>query len=86
MSLSARRCDTGTLGTNNEIGEFRRLTCGIEFPIFEKSSVTRITDPLWADLRSPVNRRGENFRKYLVDRDGHRVTGFGSVPSPRIAS
>jgi glutathione peroxidase len=71
-------------GSNQEIAEFCRLTYGVEFPMFEKSSVKSVkTNPLFADL---VARTGQapqwNFHKYLVDRDGKRVTSFGTRVEP----
>ena len=40
-------------GTNAEIAEFCRLTYGVEFPMFEKSSVTNIaSNPLFTELAS----------------------------------
>lgn len=71
-------------GTNNEIAEFCRLTYGVEFPMFEKSSVTSIrTNPLYAELLARTGQAPKwNFHKYLVDRDGSRVTSFGSRVEP----
>jgi len=71
-------------GTNQEIAEFCRLTYGVEFPMFEKSSVKSLkTNPLYAEL---ITRTGQspqwNFHKYLVDRDGMRVASFGSRVEP----
>ncbi len=71
-------------GTNKEIAEFCRLTYGVEFPMFEKSSVTSInTNPLYAQL---IARTGQspkwNFHKYLVDRDGKSITSFGTKVEP----
>src|SRR5271165_2181815 len=38
-------------GSNHEIAEFCRLTYGVQFPMFEKSSVTSLqTNPLYAEL------------------------------------
>ena len=74
-------------GTNKEIAEFCRLTYGVEFPMFEKSSVKSIsTNPLFAEL---VSRTGQapkwNFHKYLVDRQGNHVTSFASRVIPESA-
>ena len=71
-------------GTNNEIAEFCRLTYGVEFPMFEKSSVTSLNaNPLYAELRARTGQTPKwNFHKYLVDRDGNRVTSFGSRVEP----
>ncbi len=71
-------------GTNKEIAEFCRLTYGVEFPMFEKASVKSVsTNPLFAEL---VARTGQspqwNFHKYLLDRDGKRVSSFGTRVEP----
>jgi len=71
-------------GSNKEIAEFCRLTYGVQFPMFEKISVSSLkTNPLYAAL---VARTGQapqwNFHKYLVDRDGNRVESFASEVEP----
>jgi len=71
-------------GSNKEIAEFCRLTYGVQFPMFEKTSVSSLkTNPLYAAL---VARTGQapqwNFHKYLVDRDGNRVESFASKVEP----
>jgi glutathione peroxidase len=71
-------------GSNHEIAEFCRLTYGVEFPMFEKSSIKSLkANPLYAQL---VQRTGQtpqwNFHKYLVDRDGQNITSFGSRVEP----
>ena len=71
-------------GSNKEIAEFCRLTYGVQFPMFEKTSVSSLkTNPLYATL---VARTGQapqwNFHKYLVDRDGNRVESFASKVEP----
>ncbi|MEO8738506.1 MAG: glutathione peroxidase [Casimicrobiaceae bacterium] len=71
-------------GTNAEIAEFCRLTYGVEFPMFEKSSIKSLkTNPLFAEL---ISRTGQspswNFHKFLVDRDGNRVISFGTRVEP----
>lgn len=71
-------------GTNKEIAEFCRLTYGVEFPMFEKSSVASIkTNPLYAELLARTGQSPKwNFHKYLVDRDGKQVTSFGTRVEP----
>jgi glutathione peroxidase len=71
-------------GTNTEIAEFCRLTYGVEFPMFEKSSVTSIkTNPLYSELLVRTGQSPKwNFHKYLVDRDGKQITSFGSRVEP----
>ena len=65
-------------GSNQEIAEFCRLTYGVEFPMFEKTSVTSLkTNPLYATLLARTGQAPQwNFHKYLVDRDGNRVESF----------
>jgi glutathione peroxidase len=71
-------------GSNKEVAEFCRLTYGVEFPMFEKSSVTSIkTNPLYAELLARTGQSPKwNFHKYLVDRDGKQVTSFGTRVEP----
>src|SRR4029434_1774066 len=71
-------------GTNQEIAEFCRLTYGVEFPMFEKSSVKSLkTNPLYAELIARTGQSPQwNFHKYLVDSDGMRVASFGSRVEP----
>jgi glutathione peroxidase len=71
-------------GTNQEIAEFCRLTYGVEFPMFEKTSVTSLkTNPLYATLLTRTGQAPQwNFHKYLVDRDGNRVESFASKVEP----
>ena len=74
-------------GTNQEIAEFCRLTYGVEFPMFEKSSIKSIkANPLFGELISRTGQAPQrNFHKYLVDRDGNRVTSFGTRIEPQSA-
>lgn len=71
-------------GSNHEIAEFCRLTYGVEFPMFEKTSVTSLkTNPLYATLLAHTGQAPQwNFHKYLVDRNGNRVESFGSKVEP----
>ena len=71
-------------GSNKDIAEFCRLTYGVEFPMFEKSSVTSIrTNPLYAELLARTGQSPKwNFHKYLVARDGKQVTSFGTHVEP----
>ena len=71
-------------GSNKEIAEFCRTTYGVEFPMFEKTSVARLeTQPLYASL---VNATGEapkwNFHKYVVDRAGTKIVSYSSAVEP----
>ena len=71
-------------GSNKEIAEFCRTTYGVEFPMFEKTSVARLdTQPLYASL---VKATGEaprwNFHKYVVDRRGTKIVSYPSAVEP----
>jgi len=71
-------------GSNKEIAEFCRLTYGVEFPMFEKASVKSVkTNPLFAELFARTGQSPQwNFHKYLVDREGKRVSSFGTRVEP----
>ena len=71
-------------GSNKDIAEFCRLTYGVEFPMFEKSSVKSLAaNPLFSDL---VARTGQgpkwNFYKYVIDRNGNPAGTFPSRVEP----
>jgi glutathione peroxidase len=71
-------------GSNKEVAEFCRSTYGVEFPMFEKSSVGRLeAQPLYAELAAKTGKAPHwNFHKYVVDRAGRRVQSFGSDVTP----
>jgi glutathione peroxidase len=71
-------------GSNPEIAQFCRLTYGVQFPMFEKSSVTKVSaNPLFASLGASTGVAPQwNFYKYVVDRHGRPVAGFGSRTTP----
>jgi len=71
-------------GNNKQIAEFCRTTYGVQFPLYEKTTVTELSrNPLYLDL---VRATGEapkwNFHKYLVDRSGKPVASFISDVEP----
>jgi glutathione peroxidase len=71
-------------GNNKQIAEFCRTTYGVQFPLYEKTTVTELSrNPLYLDL---VRATGEapkwNFHKYLVDRSGKPVASFVSDVEP----
>ena len=74
-------------GTNREIAQFCRLTYGVEFPMFEKSSVTSVaSNPLFAQLAASTGVAPQwNFYKYAVDRHGKPVAAFDSKTTPEDA-
>ena len=71
-------------GTNKEIAEFCRTTYGIQFPMFEKTTVGRLdANPFYATLIEQSGQRPRwNFHKYIVDRNGRTVRSFGSDVTP----
>jgi glutathione peroxidase len=71
-------------GSNQEIAQFCRLTYGVQFPMFEKSSVTKVSaNPLFATLAASTGVVPQwNFYKYVVDRNGQPVAGYGSRTTP----
>jgi glutathione peroxidase len=72
-------------GSNQEIAKFCRLTYGVQFPMFEKSSVTTVgSNPLFAALSAATGVEPRwNFYKYVVDRRGNPVAAFDSETTPR---
>ena len=68
-------------GSNKEISTFCVNQYAIDFPMFAKTELK--ANPLYADL---VKTTGEapkwNFHKYLVDREGKRVSSFGTRVEP----
>ena len=72
-------------GTEAEIKEFCTLTYGVEFPMFEKTSVKKGgAAPFYDALATAADGEypGWNFHKYLVGRDGRLVASFGSRTKP----
>jgi glutathione peroxidase len=71
-------------GSNQEIAQFCRLTYGVQFPMFEKSSVTKVSaNPLFASLSASTGVAPQwNFYKYVVDRNGQAIAGYGSRTTP----
>jgi len=56
----------------------------VQFPMFEKASVTRIdANPLYGELAAKTGQKPRwNFHKYLIDRSGTRVASFASNVEP----
>jgi glutathione peroxidase len=71
-------------GTNREIAEFCRLTYGVQFPMFEKSTVTGLAaNPLYVELAARTGKSPRwNFHKYVIDRRGNVVGTFASNIEP----
>jgi len=71
-------------GSNKEIAEFCRTTYGVQFPLYEKTTVTELgRNPLYLDLvRATGDKPRWNFHKYLVDRNGQAVASYVSDVEP----
>jgi glutathione peroxidase len=72
-------------GTEEDIKEFCTNTYGVQFPMFEKVTVTEGTAvPFYRSLaeQSGGTYPGWNFHKYLIGRDGKVVANFGSRTTP----
>lgn len=72
-------------GSNKEVADFCENTFGVKFPMFVKSGVTgKTANPLFRQL---ANQTGQpprwNFHKYVVARDGQRVTSFNTATDPK---
>ena len=65
---------------NKEIAEFCRTTYGVQFPLYEKTTVTDLArNPLYRQLVGATGQSPKwNFHKYLIDRDGHVAASFVS--------
>jgi glutathione peroxidase len=72
-------------GSNKEIAEFCRTTYGVQFPLYEKTTVTQLErNPLYAQLVKATGVKPKwNFHKYLVDRNGNAVASYVSDVEPQ---
>ncbi len=75
-------------GTAQEIQAFCKNTYGIEFPMFEKTTVTeRNAEPIYQTLGRLSGEFPQwNFHKYLIGRDGKLVASYPSKVDPQSAS
>lgn len=71
-------------GTEKQIQDFCRLTYSVQFPMFEKISVSEgRADPFFQQLASLSGGYPRwNFYKYLIGRDGQLVDSFSSFTGP----
>jgi glutathione peroxidase len=71
-------------GTEEQIEEFCRLTYGVEFPMFEKTTVKG--DAAHPFFRQLADASGTyptwNFHKYLIGRDGQLLAEFSPRTKP----
>lgn len=71
-------------GTEEQIEEFCRLTYGVEFPMFEKTSVREgQAHPFFAALADAAGTYPTwNFHKFLIGRDGRLISEFSPRTQP----
>ncbi len=71
-------------GSEADIQKFCRSIYGIQFPMFEKTSVKKgQANPLFAHLAAVTGTAPRwNFYKYLIDREGRVVKAYSSITGP----
>lgn len=71
-------------GTEEQIQEFCRLTYGVRFPMFEKTTVREgSAHPFFAALASAAGTYPTwNFHKFLIGRDGNLISEFSPRTKP----
>lgn len=71
-------------GTEKEIQSFCRLTYGVKFPMFSKTSVKeKNAHPFFQQLAEVSGTYPTwNFHKYLIGRDGKLITEFSPRTKP----
>ncbi len=72
------------LDTNTAVGDFCRLTYGVQFPMVEKTSVSGdAANPLFKQLAKATRESPQwNFHKYLIAPDGKTVYSFATRVEP----
>lgn len=71
-------------GDARAIADFCENTFGVRFPMFDKSVVSGPqANPLYRELARRTGQAPQwNFHKYLISRDGTRVTSYPSAVEP----
>jgi len=71
-------------GSNTEIAEFCRTVYGVQFPMYEKTTVVAPNaNALYAELEAATRDAPRwNFHKYVVDRSGRPIASFASKVKP----
>ena len=71
-------------GAEKQIQDFCRLTYGVKFPMFEKTTVKKgNAHPFYHQLADVAGTYPKwNFHKYLIGRDGELITNFSSGTKP----
>ncbi len=75
-------------GSNKEIAKFCKLTYGVEFPMLEKASITsaKPSAPYPALIKATGQAPQWNFHKYLISRDGKKISSYASEVKPDSAA
>lgn len=75
-------------GDAKAIADFCENTFGVRFPMFDKSVVSGSqANPLYRELARRTGQAPQwNFHKYLISRDGTRVTSYPSAVEPNNPS
>lgn len=71
-------------GSEESIKSFCRLTYGVKFPMYAKTSVNgSAADPLYKALSKAAGESPRwNFHKYLLNRKGELIGSYGSAVTP----
>jgi glutathione peroxidase len=71
-------------GSEEKIAEFCRLTYGVQFPMFEKTTVKKENaHPFYKSLADASGTYPTwNFHKYLIGRDGQLISDFSPRTQP----
>jgi glutathione peroxidase len=75
-------------GNAKQIADLCFNTYGVKFPMYNKSDVVGAQrNPLYTQLFQATNTAPQwNFHKYLISRDGKRVSSFASQVEPGSAA
>ena len=76
------------LTSNKEVGDFCRMTYGVQFPMVEKTSVAGdAANPFYRQLAAITQENPKwNFHKYLIAPDGKTVYSFATAIEPDAAT
>jgi len=71
-------------GSKAEIADFCRVNYGVDFPMFDKTTVKgKGTNAFYRKLAEITGSKpGWNFHKYLINRDATQVLSFDSATTP----
>lgn len=71
-------------GSEKQVQDFCRLTYGVQFPMFNKTTVRKENaGPVFRTLGELTQRYPKwNFYKYLLDQNGNIVDTYSSVTNP----